>query len=75
MNQVTLTLQKKIENMEIKQGEENTEFVKEEGESKDNYIFQKNSKTKTGTYIVIGFLILLVAGIIVSALFFGEPAA
>lgn len=56
--------------MEEKQGPEKTELAKEAHETKEEYIFQKNTKTKTGTYIIIGFLIVLVIGIIVSALFF-----
>ena len=56
--------------MEEKQGAEKTEFVKDKNDSKEEYIFQKNTKTKTGTYIIVGFLIVLVIGIISSALFF-----
>ncbi|MGB6153590.1 MAG: hypothetical protein WBG48_16535 [Pricia sp.] len=59
--------------MEKKQGPEETEFVKEAHEDKEKYVFQKNAKTKTGTFIIVGFLIILVIGIIVSALFFGGP--
>ena len=61
--------------MEEKQGTEKTEFVKEEHESKEEYVFQKNTKTKTGTFIIVGILIILVIGIIVSAVFFGAPEA
>lgn len=61
--------------MAEKQGPEKTEFVKDEGEKKEEYIFQENTKTKTGTYIIVGVLLLLVIGIIVSALFFGSPEA
>ncbi|HEA22072.1 MAG TPA: hypothetical protein ENH87_14290 [Pricia antarctica] len=59
--------------MEEKQGPEKTEFVKEENESKEEYVFQKNTKTKTGTYIIVGILIILVIGILISALFFDAP--
>lgn len=59
--------------MEEKQGPEKTEFVKEENQNKEKYIFQENTKTKTGTYIIVGILIVLVIGIIVSALFFDAP--
>lgn len=61
--------------MAEKQGPEKTEFVKDKGEKKEEYIFQENTKTKTGTYIIVGVLLLLVIGIIVSALFFGSPEA
>ncbi|MBC6998135.1 MULTISPECIES: hypothetical protein [Bacteroidota] len=59
----------------MKQGTEKTDFIKEEEEKHDQYIFQKNTKTKTGTYIIAAFLVLLVIGIIVSALIFGSPQA
>jgi hypothetical protein len=59
----------------MKQGEEKTKFIKEPQEETRDYIFQKNTKTKVGTYIMISFLILLVIGLIVSAVFFGSPEA
>ncbi|PKA97263.1 hypothetical protein B0O79_0917 [Flavobacteriaceae bacterium MAR_2009_75] len=61
--------------IDAKQGSENADFVKEEHEQHDNYILQKNTKTKTATYIIIAFLVVLVLGIVVSALFFGSPEA
>jgi len=60
--------------MAIKQGQEKTEFVKEENEKQQKYILQKNQKTKTAVYIIIGFLALIILGVIVSAVFFGSPA-
>ena len=60
--------------MAIKQGQEKTEFVKEENEKHQKYILQKNQKTKTAVYIIIGFLALIILGVIVSAVFFGSPA-
>ncbi|MFS4446506.1 hypothetical protein [Maribacter sp. 2307UL18-2] len=59
----------------MKQGQEETKFVKEPEEPTRDYIFQKNQKTKTGTFIMIGFLVLLVIGIIISAIYFGSPEA
>lgn len=59
----------------MKQNKHSTQFIKEPEEETRDYIFQKNTKTKIGTYIVIGFLTLLVIGIIVSAMFFGSPEA
>lgn len=59
--------------MAEKKGTEKTELVKEENEKKEEYIFQKNQKTKTGTYIIIAFLVLLVLGVIASAIFFDMP--
>ncbi|WP_175416157.1 hypothetical protein [Aggregatimonas sangjinii] len=56
--------------MTKKQGNEKTEFVKEEDEKKEEYIFQKNTITKTGTIIIIAFLILLGIGLLVSGVFF-----
>lgn len=60
---------------QMKQNKHSTQFIKEPEEETRDYIFQKNTKTKIGTYIVIGFLTLLVIGIIVSAMFFGSPEA
>ena len=61
--------------MTRKQGKEKTEFVKEENERKEGYIFQKNTKTKVGTYIIVGILILCILGILVSIFMFGTPDA
>ena len=58
--------------MTEKEGNEKTEFVKEEGETKREYIFQKNTITKTGTYIIIGLLIVLVIGLLLSGVLFGN---
>jgi len=60
--------------MAIKQGQEKTEFVKDEDDKHDKYVLQKNTKTKTAVYIIIGFLVLIILGVIVSAIFFGAPA-
>lgn len=57
----------------MKPGQGETKFVKEPEEKTRNYIFQKNEKTKIGTYVVVGFLVLLIIGVIISALFFGTP--
>ena len=56
--------------MDIKQGEENTEFVKEEHQETEKYIFQKNAKTKTGFTFIIVVLILIILAIFVSFYFF-----
>lgn len=60
--------------IDIKQPEEDTELVKEADNPKRNYIFQKTGITKTGFYIIIAFLVLLIIGIIVSGVFFESPA-
>lgn len=57
----------------MKQGEEEAKLVKEPEKETRNYIFQKNTKTKVGTAITIGALVLLIIGIIVSAIYFGSP--
>lgn len=57
----------------MKQGEEQTKFVKEPEEPTRHYIFQKNAITKTATYIVAAFLVLLIAGVVASILFFASP--
>ncbi|MDC6389021.1 hypothetical protein PP182_10040 [Maribacter sp. PR1] len=54
----------------MKQGEENTEFVKNPEKDKQKYIFQKDKKTKIGAAIIIGFLILMIIGVIVSGVAF-----
>ncbi|WP_161598223.1 hypothetical protein [Maribacter flavus] len=54
----------------MKQGEEKTEFVKEPEKEKQGYIFQKDKKTKLGTAIVIGFLILMILGVVLSGIAF-----
>ena len=56
-----------------KEMDENTEFVKEENQNTRDYIFQKNTITKTGFWIIIGFLILLVLGLVISGVFFEAP--
>lgn len=61
--------------MDTKQGPEKTEVVKEEGEKHDQYILQKNTKTKTAVYIIGAILVMIIIGIIISALFFGNPTA
>ncbi|MBS9464309.1 hypothetical protein KIM67_17935 [Flagellimonas sp. 389] len=43
----------------MKQGEEKTQFIKEEENETRKYIFQKNTKTKTAFYFVLTVLILL----------------
>lgn len=54
----------------MKQGVENTEFVKEPEKDKQKYIFQKDKKTKIGAAIVIAFLILMIIGVILSGVAF-----
>lgn len=54
----------------MKQGEEKTEFVKDPKNDKEEYIFQKDKKTKTGAAIIIGFLIILVLGVVLSGVAF-----
>lgn len=57
----------------MKQGEENTELVKEEENPKRNYIFQKNKKTVVATVIIVAFLIFLILGLVLSGVFFETP--
>ncbi|WP_276165354.1 hypothetical protein [Zobellia alginiliquefaciens] len=49
---------------------EKTEFAKEAHDDKREYIFQKNSITKKGFFIVIAALIILTIGLIVSGVAF-----
>ncbi|MDP5062761.1 MAG: hypothetical protein NWP64_12640 [Maribacter sp.] len=53
----------------IKETEE-TKFVKEPEENTQQFILQKNKKTKVGVTILVAFLVLLVIGVIVSNIFF-----
>ena len=45
-------------------------FVKEEEENREDYIFQKNKKTKVGTNFTLIVLVLLILGVIISGIFF-----
>lgn len=54
----------------MKQGEENTEFLKEPEDDTSKFIFQKNKKTVAGATIIIVFLILITVGIIFSGVVF-----
>ena len=54
----------------MKQGEEKTEFVKEENKETRKYVFQKNSKTKIGFYFVVAVLAILILSVVVSGLEF-----
>ncbi|MGB3150807.1 MAG: hypothetical protein WBB27_09090 [Maribacter sp.] len=54
----------------MKQGEENTEFVKDPENEKPHYIFQKNQKTVIGAIVIIVFLLLITLGIFVSGVEF-----
>lgn len=57
-----------------KQGEENTELVKDVHDPKPNYLFQKTGITKTGFFIIVLILALIIIGIIFSGLFFDSPS-
>lgn len=52
--------------MDKKETDEDTEFVKEEHESKRSYIFQKNTITKIAFVIVLIFLVIIIIGLVVS---------
>lgn len=56
--------------MEIKQGEEHAEIIKEKGDNTDNYILQKNKKTIVAISIITVFLIVLILGIVLSGILF-----
>jgi ABC-type lipoprotein release transport system permease subunit len=53
---------------ELKETQE-TEFIKDADNKTNQYIFQKNKITKTGMYIIIAFLIILVIGLFLSGFF------
>ena len=54
----------------MKQGKENTEFVKEPERETPKFIFQKNRKTKIGFIIIVAFLVLITLGLILSGAMF-----
>ena len=47
-----------------------TLIIKESNEETQQYILQKNKKTKTGAIIIIAFLVLIIVGVAVSWGFF-----
>lgn len=56
--------------MTSKQGEENTQVLKDTNDPKDNYIFQDNKKTKIGAVIITAVLLIILAGLILSGFIF-----
>ncbi len=60
--------------MTEKQGKEKIEFVKEEKDQTDNYILQKNTKTRSGITIILVFLIIVIIAIGVSWYYFRTNA-
>jgi hypothetical protein len=54
----------------MKQGQEKIQLVKDPQEETEQYIFQKNTKTKIGAGVIIGFLLIIVMAIILSGLTF-----
>ncbi|MDB4293254.1 hypothetical protein N9954_07565 [Maribacter sp.] len=50
----------------MKQGEEETQFIKESEGPTKQFIFQKNKKTIFGTIIIVVILIIIVAAIVLS---------
>lgn len=57
--------------MQEKENDIETEFIKEEDNDTQQFILQKNSKTKIAAIIITVFLVVLVIGIIASGLFIG----
>ncbi|MFS4483638.1 hypothetical protein ACKGJY_11510 [Hyunsoonleella sp. 2307UL5-6] len=53
----------------MKKEKGNFEFVKDNDDKKRNYLFQKDSITKTGTIIVVAFLVILIIAVILSGVF------
>lgn len=56
--------------MPRKQGEENTQILKDTKDPKDNYIFQNNKKTKIGAAIITAVLLIVLLGLILSGVIF-----
>ncbi len=57
--------------MQEKENDIETEFIKEEDNDTQQFILQKNSKTKIAAIIITVILVVLVIGIIASGLFIG----
>ncbi len=57
--------------MQEKENDIETEFIKEEDNDTQQFILQKNSKTKIAAIIITIILVVLVIGIIASGLFIG----
>ncbi|MEJ1222513.1 hypothetical protein [Sediminicola sp. 1XM1-17] len=60
--------------MQEKENDSKTEFIKEEEDNTQQFILQKNSKTKMAILIISIFLVILIGGIVISGLFFGEAS-
>ena len=58
----------------MKQGNEEVKFVKEPEEETQNYIFQKNKKTKVGVFVFITILLFLIIGVITYVTYFTSEA-
>jgi hypothetical protein len=58
-----------------KEDDVDTELVKEEHEPTRNYIFQKSTITKVAVIIIIGFLVLIVLGLVISGVDFFESGS
>lgn len=50
----------------MKKEKGNFEFVKDDEDKKRNYLFQNDKITKTGTVIVVAFLVVLIIAVILS---------
>ncbi|MBM1105888.1 hypothetical protein JQC67_07050 [Aurantibacter crassamenti] len=59
-----------MKKIDEKQSEENIELIKDANNPKRNYIFQNNSITKTGFFIIVAILVLIIIGIVISGVFF-----
>ncbi len=59
--------------IDLKETVEETELVKEETDPKRDYIFKKSGITKTGFWIIIAFLIMIILGLILSGVLFSDP--
>lgn len=56
----------------MKQGDENTKFVKDDENPTKKYLFQKNNKTKIAFYFIAVVLILLILAIVITGNYFGN---
>lgn len=52
--------------MQTKENDQSTKFIKEPEENTQQFIIQKNKKTKLAVIIILVFLVVIIIGIVLS---------
>ncbi|MDP5232028.1 MAG: hypothetical protein NWQ38_16660 [Cellulophaga sp.] len=52
--------------MQTKENDQSTKFIKEPEENTQQFIIQKNKKTKLAVIIILVFLVVIITGIVLS---------